>query len=218
MIKTYKNAQPPLSGRVYSLTEENGLYKIEDATEYVETGSTFGANDIQGVCVIECTHSYASSVHTLTTGNLSAENLKFIATTDYNIGDTFKINGTTVTAVTSQGLSLSHKHFVTGSVVSCFYSISTNTLYFYPALSKEVKEIRCNATVSSSDKIGFNWKQEVPWTNAKSTDQVTVAITSGSYHLPLLAENSAGLVTLYFVVKPSTSVYATIVKEPTTNT
>lgn len=81
----------------------------------------------------------------------------------------------------------------------------------------ERKNVRCNATVASSDRAGFNFKQEVTWQTMTANDYVDGFISAGSYNGVWAIESAADKAILWFVTQPSTSVYVNIFREVTTN-
>lgn len=62
------------------------------------------------------THSRSDGVHTLTAAN-DGPNVKFIATADFSVSDTFQINGVAYVAKTTNGRDWPDKMFLSGSVV-----------------------------------------------------------------------------------------------------
>lgn len=69
-------------------------------------------------------HNKIGNVHSLS--NPSGENgIRFIATGNFNDGDTFDINGTACTAQTTSGEALDSGYFVSNAVVTCFRNGNT---------------------------------------------------------------------------------------------
>lgn len=125
-VKYYRDAIPPSTGRSYKI---NGVAStIEDVTVYQQTGSSFGAADVNAACVLECEYSKSGNVHALTTSNKATENLKFFATSSYAKGDAFSLNGATVDAKTLDGNPLDTNFFRANSMVECF--LRNGTLFF----------------------------------------------------------------------------------------
>lgn len=62
-------------------------------------------------------HSKAGNVHYL---NGNGENIKFIATADFDKGDTFEVNGVNVSSSLINGNDLTDKFFKAGNVVVCY--------------------------------------------------------------------------------------------------
>ena len=72
------------------------------------------------------THTKAESVHVLTgTGN----NIKFLAAADFEVGDTFTVNGTEISATTPDGIALQHGAFKAGCWVLAEYDVSRLTIF-----------------------------------------------------------------------------------------
>lgn len=153
MIKTYTDQIPPASGREYNITDTTGGKKrITDVTAYEQAGSGFGTADVMSGCIIEVTHSKSGTVHTLTTANTQAENLKFTATADFTAGDTIKFNSTTLTVKCVGGSTPATGLFKNGDVVEC--SKSGNGLFFIPmGYSKSEVDTLLNAKLNKTDTV-----------------------------------------------------------------
>ena len=134
-VKHYVDEIPPSGGRTYNITTSGGKSTITDTTVYQQVGTTFGAADVNSTCVLECNYVKMGSLHYLTTGNTSSENIKFYATSDFHKGDIFNFNGEILSAKTSDGLELGEKFFVANTMVEC--RRRGNTLYF-SAQSKSI--------------------------------------------------------------------------------
>ena len=119
-VKHYVDEIPPATGRTYYIDVNGNNSKIQDTTEYVQTGSGFGAKDVNSTCVLECDYTKVGKVHNLTTENTSSENVKFYATSAFIKGDTFTFNGVAVTARTTDGKELDTNFFTANTVVECF--------------------------------------------------------------------------------------------------
>ena len=114
---------------------------------YEQVGSGFGAADVNSTCVLECNYAKSGTIHNLTTDNVSSENIKFYATSDFERGDTFTFNGVAVTARTTAGQALGKHFFVANSVVEC--RRYGNVLYFASAGAGIADD-----TTSSAYRIG----------------------------------------------------------------
>lgn len=112
MIKNYVDEIPPADGRKYLIETEGTDSTITDVTQYEQEGSIFGASDIQGVCIMEVTHSKTGTTHNLTCENLRAENIKFRATAQFNTDDAVYVNGTRFSARFQNGTFGGHGAFV----------------------------------------------------------------------------------------------------------
>ena len=127
-VKHYVDEIPPSTGRVYRITTDGNTSKITDITNYEQVGTNFGAMDVNSTCVLECNYTKSGTVHRLTTENTTSENIKFFATADFNRGDTFTFNGTTVIAQTTDGQALGTHFFKANAIVEC--NKRGNVLYF----------------------------------------------------------------------------------------
>jgi len=71
--------------------------------------------------------------------------------------------------------------------------------------------IRCNNVVDSTEKSGFNFMQEVSVQGMTANYWVDAQVTSGIYNGTYQVESLADKLRLWFVTKPATSVYITVV-------
>ena len=79
-------------------------------------------NNLENNSISIYTHSKSGTTHALTgTGN----NIKFVADAAYNEDDTITVNGTTVTAQTQDGATLSGGAWASGAVVACYLDGTT---------------------------------------------------------------------------------------------
>ena len=130
-VKHYVDAIPSTDKRTYRINIDGDNSTITETTTYEQVGSTFGAADVNGGCVLECNYAKVGTVHQLSTENVSSENIKFYATAPFNKGDKFTFNGVAVTAQTTDGSSLGSKFFVANTMVEC--RRKGNVLYFASA-------------------------------------------------------------------------------------
>ena len=138
-VKHYVDDIPPSTGRVYKIETDGSMSKITDITEYEQTGTTFGAADVNTGCVLECNYAYQDHIHKLTTANVSSENIKFFATSAFFKGDTFTFNDLPMTAQTTDGMQLGTNFFAANTVVEC--RRRGNVLYFVSAASSVTDDI-----------------------------------------------------------------------------
>lgn len=117
--KHYLDDIPSSSERVYRIETNGNVSKITDVTEYEQKGSTFGADDVNRGCTLECDYEKVGNTHQLTTPNERSENIKFFATAPFNKGDAFTFNGKVVEVRASNGLSLCSNFFVANTIVEC---------------------------------------------------------------------------------------------------
>lgn len=127
-IKHYVDEIPATDSRTYRIVINGDKSTITDTTTYEQVGTAFGAADVNSTCVLECNYTKIGRVHTLTTENVSSENLKFFATISFRRGDKFTFNGVPVTAQTIDGKALDTNFFVADTIVECFRK--GNVLYF----------------------------------------------------------------------------------------
>lgn len=105
------------------LIVENGNTETIDTQMY--------ANDI--ACIGLATELKNGTVHALTrTTHTDAPMFRFIATSKYNVGDTFTVDGVQVSALLSDGTTLSDGAYVINSNVLCCLTGTVLTMYTVP--------------------------------------------------------------------------------------
>ena len=88
---------------------------VQTVNEKSGTSVTLSPQDVGGVSLYTC--STSGKVHTLTG---SGDNIKFVADAAYTAGNTIKVNGTTVTAQTQDGMALPTGAWAKGATVVCW--------------------------------------------------------------------------------------------------
>ena len=73
------------------------------------------------------THEKTDNIHQLIAADAVGDNIKFVATENFNTGDLIYIDNTLVTAVTPDGALLGNGAFKSGSIVICFRNNDTFT-------------------------------------------------------------------------------------------
>lgn len=204
MIKNYKNQIPPLTGRKYVIeTDASDNSTITDVTEYIEEGTSFGANDIQGVCIIECTHTKSDTRHDLNTENVAVENIKFTATDNFNPGDTVYLNNVLMTVLNLTDNLVDC--FKTGDVVFGF--VKDNNLYLLTTGCDPIYLIRCNSPVESTDMPGFKYVQDYTVQGMTADYTLDAYIASGSHNGIWRVETATNKIRVWFMVTPSVNLY-----------
>lgn len=79
--------------------------------------------------VTTATHTKAGTIHTLSFSDTTVPMIRFQATADFNVNDTFTVNGLSVSALTVSGESLPAGAFVIGSMVLCELRDNLLTVY-----------------------------------------------------------------------------------------
>ena len=135
--KHYLDDIPSSPERVYRIETNGNVSKIIDVTEYEQKGSTFGADDVNKACTLECDYKKEGNKHCLTTPNVASENIKFFATEPFNRGDVFTFNGETVVAKTTNGQALGKNFFVANTIVECN---KRGDVLFFPNSTKSIAD------------------------------------------------------------------------------
>lgn len=128
-----------------SNTEHLNLYKVDPASDGSMTFNIDSmmnenwdkldeyAQGLEQKLIVSYTHKRTDTIHELTgEGN----NLKFLATANFEAGDTFTVNGAPVEAKTVDGQELTTGAFKTGVVVEAFLEGATLTFPFHAAADK----------------------------------------------------------------------------------
>lgn len=126
---------------------------IVEGTDYVnpltQTNPNFETIDTEmkrnaDNSVTLATELKTGTVHALVRANPSASTFRFVATSDFNVGDTFTVDGTQVTALQTTGQPLTDKSFVINANVLCVLTGTVLTLFVQGGASK----------AEDSDKLG----------------------------------------------------------------
>lgn len=105
--------------KVNPFTFENPNFEKIDEQMYNNMLGTVGT----------ATELKSSNVHALTRDNPETAIFRFVATADYTIGDTFTVDGVSVTALMSDGTPLANKCYVINANVLCCLTGSVLTFY-----------------------------------------------------------------------------------------
>lgn len=97
-----------------------------DVPNYTAIDTAMFANEQAGVGT--ATELKSGSIHALTRANQNRDVFKFHSTSIYNTGDTFTVDGSTVTALAVDGSSLKDRCFIIGSDVLCILNGSQLTV------------------------------------------------------------------------------------------
>ena len=94
---------------VNPLVQDNPNYTVIDATMYANKLRVIGT----------ATELASGTVHALTRSDTDINAFKFVATADFNTGDTFTVDGVSVTARRPDGATMKNKAYVINSTVLC---------------------------------------------------------------------------------------------------
>lgn len=90
---------------------------IQDNPNYSAIDSAMYANKLR--VIGDASEIASGTVHAITRVDTDIPAFKFVATSDYNTGDTFTVDGVTVTARRADGTVLKNKAYVINSTVLC---------------------------------------------------------------------------------------------------
>ena len=94
---------------VNPLVQDNPNWTAIDAAMYANKLRVIGT----------ATEVTTGTVHALTRADADIPMFRFVATSDYNTGDTFTVDGVSVTARIANGTAINHKAYVINSAVVC---------------------------------------------------------------------------------------------------
>lgn len=90
---------------------------VQDNPNYTAIDTAMYANKLRVIGT--ATELASGSVHALTRSDTDIDAFKFVATADFNIGDTFTVDGVSVTARRADGATMKNKAYVINSTVFC---------------------------------------------------------------------------------------------------
>ena len=90
---------------------------IQDNPNYTAIDNALYANKLR--VIGNATHSKTGTSHTITRADTDIPVFKFVTTGDYDIGDTFTVDGVTVTPRIADGGTIKNKAFVINSTIEC---------------------------------------------------------------------------------------------------
>lgn len=93
--------------------------------------------DVSDAAVGTATELTTGTVHALTRSDTDRDVFLFVATSNYDAGETFTLDGVQVTALTPDGQPLASGSYVIGSVVLCAVQSTLLTVYVNPAKAKD---------------------------------------------------------------------------------
>lgn len=122
-------------------------------------------HDNQQAAIQLATEVKTGTVHALTRG-VAAPVFRFVATSNFDVGDTFTLDGSPVSAYTTDGSALTDGCYTIGQVVLCLYNSGASTI--------TVLVSGATGIAADSAKLGG----ELPAYYATATDLATVSGTA----------------------------------------
>ena len=115
--------------------------------------------DVSDAAVGTATELTTGTVHALTRSDTDRDVFLFVATSNFEAGETFTLDGVQVTALTPDGQPLATGSYVIGSVVLCALQSTLLTVYVNPAKAKDSDKLDGQhgsyyATVSDVSDLG----------------------------------------------------------------
>lgn len=106
---------------VNPLVIDNPNYEKIDAQMFANQNGTVGT----------ATELTSNTIHALTRANGNTNMFRFTATSNYNLGDTFTVDGVNVTALLPNGKTLGDKAYIIGGTVLCSLVGTLLTIYTF---------------------------------------------------------------------------------------
>ncbi len=192
-------------------------YQAEFEAWFTAAQNTLG-NDAAGALLnlvntnafMTYTHTKAATNHELTLANGNT-NIKFVATADYEAGDTFTINGSAVTAKMPDGNNLSDGFFKSGAVVIGF--VSGTTVYFVGGASMQTQVIITLTATDGADMSG----RTVTVKNTEDDSTIATFTYAGQPRtvlVPVATVYSVSCSAIQGYVTPATVQYTAIANTP----
>ena len=126
--------------------------------------------------VTTATEIVTTGVHALTRANTDLPFFRFVATANFNTGDTFTLDGTSVSAYTTDGSTLSDDDIVAGAVVlACYNSNNTTITLFVSAKQTTIALAEDSEKLENHPASYFATAGDLANTNANKFDSSGIA-------------------------------------------
>lgn len=100
---------------------------VQDVPNWERVDEVMFENACNSVCL--ATELLSGTVHALTRENPNSAMFRFVATSNYAVGDTFTVDGVQVTALMANGTALTNRAYVINSNVLCCLVGSIMTVF-----------------------------------------------------------------------------------------
>ena len=135
-----------------------------------------GMHDNYLLGVTTATEIVTTGVHALTRANTDLPFFRYVATANFNAGDTFTLDGTSVSAYTTDGSSLGDDDIVAGAVVlACYNSTNTTITLFVSAKQSTIALAEDSEKLESHPASYFATAGDLNNTNANKFDSTGIA-------------------------------------------
>lgn len=116
----------------YGLFLADGTDKVNPLTQYNPTSEKIDEQMKKNAdaSLVSATETYVGVNHAIIRSNPGADAFRFKATSNFNVGDTFTVDGVSVTAVSSSGETLPEDAFKIGNAVIGVIDDTLLTLFF----------------------------------------------------------------------------------------
>lgn len=131
---------------------------VNDKPNYQRIDSAMKSN--KDSSIDSASHTKAGTVHAIVRSNRDAATFKFVASAPYVAGDTFTVDGNSVTGINTAGEGLGTNDFVIGASVLCVLNSGTLTLNVN-------KNVSIPATYDADDIVFDNTGTDLVATNAE---------------------------------------------------
>ena len=131
---------------------------VIDKPNYQTIDAAMKAN--KDAAVNAASHTKAGTVHAIVRTNTDANTFRFVASAPFVSGDTFTVDGVSVTGINTAGEGLNTNDFVIGASVLCILNLGTLTLNVN-------KNVTIPATYDADDIVFDNTGTDLNSTNAE---------------------------------------------------
>lgn len=149
---------------------------VQDNPNYTAIDNAMYANKLRVIGT--ATELTTGTVHALTRADQDIAAFKFVATSDYNAGDTFTVDGVSVTARVTDGSSIPTGAYKINSTVLCILDGSVLNLI---NVSGNIKAANVSYTNTSSGLSATNVQDAIDEVASKHwTEAASVTVTGGT--------------------------------------
>lgn len=177
--------------------------------------------DVSDAAVGTATELTTGTVHALTRSDTDRNVFIFVATSAFEAGETFTLDGVQVTALTPDGQPLATGSYIIGSIVLCAVSGTLLTVYVNPAKAKDADKLDGHSssyfatdadldaldnTVSNiSTKVGTAVLQTTAPDLSGAVNELNTQLTTKvGVYATTVTSNASGLLSIPFEANPQT--------------
>lgn len=162
----------------------DGFYVISDGTSEAIDASDVSylnssvKNALDSQSFVTATHSKTGTIHNITLPDSSITSFKFVATGDYATGDTFTVDGVTVTARVADGSTIPSGAFKINSTVEC---IIDGTILNLINVTGNINSAAVSYDNTSSGLTATNAQDAIDEVNSKTKWSAAITFSPNVY-------------------------------------